>query len=342
MGALRLFLALVVAHDHWRLVMLAPRGLQTDEFYKLNFTGSAAVFFFYVISGFLISFTLHANYTATPAGITAFWRARFARIFSLYWPALAVSVLLFAGPAIGWFDRLVQVILFGMDWRLTFGSYPLAYWQAVPPGIPQAWTLGAELTFYLVAPWLARSRIAIAVALAASLVLRAWLLATMQPPPDVWIYHFAPATFCFFMIGCAAFHLGERVAELRRPWFGLLAVAASLAIMAMGRPTGGIDEGRVWASLAFFAIGLPGFFAATKDWRVSNLLGDLSYPVYIVHYMVLLAFGAAIFGAMPGLASIAPFLAAVVIVAALSHWLVEMPVSRLFSERRRRPAPQAP
>jgi peptidoglycan/LPS O-acetylase OafA/YrhL len=94
MGIVRLFLALIVAADHWRVIQLAPLGIEFEDYYKLGFNAGYAVMFFYVISGFLITFTLTRNYTPDLGGAAAFYRNRFIRIFSLYWPMVLLSFLL--------------------------------------------------------------------------------------------------------------------------------------------------------------------------------------------------------------------------------------------------------
>jgi peptidoglycan/LPS O-acetylase OafA/YrhL len=56
MGLVRLFLALVVAGDHFMIRFAIPQGVSqrgVDQW--VFFNGGLAVFFFYVISGFLIS-----------------------------------------------------------------------------------------------------------------------------------------------------------------------------------------------------------------------------------------------------------------------------------------------
>jgi peptidoglycan/LPS O-acetylase OafA/YrhL len=96
-GAIRLFLALVVAFDHWRDLVITPAGhalsVRQETIVKLGFNAGYAVLFFYVISGFLIAFTLRHNYDAGRAGALPFYRNRFVRIFSLYWPMIAISFL---------------------------------------------------------------------------------------------------------------------------------------------------------------------------------------------------------------------------------------------------------
>lgn len=183
MGVMRLFLALVVAADHWRVIQLAPLGITFEDYYKLGFNAGYAVMFFYVISGFLITFTLIRNYSQDLGGVSAFYRNRFIRIFSLYWPMVLLSFLLIPGVwtefgAALW-DKATGLFLFGIDWRLSFASYPKPYWPAAIGSLHQAWTLGAELTFYLLAPLLLRSWRVAAAVLIASFGLRAMFVLNM-------------------------------------------------------------------------------------------------------------------------------------------------------------------
>src|SRR5258708_17904710 len=53
-----------------------------------------------------------------------------------------------------------------------------------------------------------------------------------------------------------------------------------------------------YAAVVLFALALPGIFEATKNNRVSNWLGDLTYPLYLTHYMTM----SALFGLLGSLA----------------------------------------
>ena len=162
MGLMRLFLALVVAADHWRLLKLSNLSASFEDSYKLGFNSGYAVMFFYAISGFLITYTLSRNYSQDVRGSLKFYKNRFIRIFSLYWPLVLAAFLLVdnswsAFVSRNLADQLTGIFLIGMDWQLSFGSYPTPHFEAAIPGLEQAWTLGAELLFYLAAPLLMRS-----------------------------------------------------------------------------------------------------------------------------------------------------------------------------------------
>ncbi len=58
-----------------------------------------------------------------------------------------------------------------------------------------------------------------------------------------------------------------------------------------------------YAAVVLFALALPGIFEATKNNRVSNWLGDLTYPLYLTHDMTMSAlFGLWGLVGAPGLA----------------------------------------
>ena len=61
--------------------------------------------------------------------------------------------------------------------------------------------------------------------------------------------------------------------------------------MTYGGSYASFDTPRFWVSVLLFSVAVPGLFEATKNVRWMNALGDLSYPVYLVHTMVLILFG---------------------------------------------------
>ena len=354
MGLVRLFLALVVAADHWWVIVLVPMGIAPEDSYKFGFNNGYAVMFFYVISGFLITYTLRRNYRHDLGGMAAFYRNRFIRIFSLYWPLVILTFILIAGTwtrfvqADIW-DQLTGLFLIGMDWRLAFAAYPSLHWEAAIGGLHQAWTLGAELVFYLAAPFLMRSWKIGATLLVLSFGLRAYFVATMGIDlHDVWTYHFAATTFGFFMLGHLACLFARRLAD---PVIAVFLLFASLWVMTFGQYVG-FDAQRFWISVVLFTLSLPGLFEATKNIRWMNLAGDLSYPVYLVHTVTMLLAAPwlrehvlsinAMDPRQAGYVSLACFLVATVVSAVIVHRLLEMPVAwamkRAFESRKMQPA----
>lgn len=338
MGLIRLFLAYVVVCDHWRAIIAPPVDLTPSHLLSLRFNAGYAVMFFYMISGFLITYTLTKNYG--PGDTARFYRNRFIRIFSLYWPVVAIVFILVPGALTaflnaGLVDKATALLLFGQDWRVSFGAEGGAYFGGNITFMNQSWTLGAELTFYLFAPLLLRyPKVAIAL-LCASLALRAaFVFALGDNIHVIWTYTFFPSTACFFLLGYAAALAAERFPAANRPAMGYGALAAIVAIMVF-MPSYGFDTPRFWISVVLFAIGLPGIFAATKDIRLLNMLGDLSYPLYLIHLLVLVmvptwlvSFGNT--GSKLGNILVMEAFAALALIAAVAAHLIEIATSRLM------------
>jgi peptidoglycan/LPS O-acetylase OafA/YrhL len=332
LGAIRLFLALVVATDHLRMTLLQPAGLNDlPQYFELGMNAGLAVMFFYIISGFLISIGLSEKYHPTAAGIIRFYKSRFIRIFSLYWP-----LLLFMFAAFGfwnWFaalstgDKFTNLFIFGMDWRILFADYPDWHWQAAAPFFHQAWTLGAELTFYLLAPFILRSwKLALGV-LVISAATRGYFVATTVFDGR-WTYLFLPSTFLFFLIGHFVQAMSRQWTILKNVRWGALSLGCSLFCLQIGPLVW--DSLQFWSAALFFAAALPGIFEATKTSSFMNALGDLSFPIYLVQIMVVAEFVEyQLMAKLPPSATIiaVAFLASVIVAAALAHWVLEIPAA---------------
>jgi peptidoglycan/LPS O-acetylase OafA/YrhL len=342
MGLIRLFLALVVAGDHWRVIQLPQVSPFMDDRLKFGFNAGYAVMFFYVISGFLITFTLSKNYSRDQVGVRHFYRQRFIRIFSLYWPLVLLSFLLVGGVwqpflAAPFWDQLTSLLLLGMDWNLAFGTYPALNWSAAIASLHQAWTLGAELTFYLAAPFLIRSwKVGLAVLLA-SFGLRTVVLQGVGPGlHDIWAYHFIGTTFGFFLLGQLICLAGQRWLVLANPWLGAGSLICSAIAMTFGGSYVPFDGQRFWLSVLLFTVSLPGLFEASKSIRWMNACGDLSYPIYLIHTLTLMLFGGWLLNALPvstvpeGYQSIGAFLVVTIGSAAVVHRLLERPMAQLM------------
>jgi peptidoglycan/LPS O-acetylase OafA/YrhL len=348
-GAIRLFLALGVVFAHTRQNVLSHVGLTADGGWWLNIVGGRAVIFFYIVSGFLISYALHEKYQPKTAGTLAFFRSRFLRIFPLWWILLIACLLIDKPP---WpqghsLEVLVPAVLFGTDWLVPFWTYPAQYWGVLPYGAAVGWTLGAELTFYLIAPWVLRSpRLALALTLASVMV--RLVVAILVPFDNIglyvtWGYFFFPAMLMFFMLG----HYANMIA--RAFPLGTLISIAALAFSVFFSWLNPVFIGSVWSYLSCicFAASLPRLFAVTKDSRIFNFLGDLTYPLYLTHTLTvatlfwpvesarpigdLLLAGAAYFGspAIGGAFVMVAIFCITLAVAAAAHFAIERPARRL-------------
>ncbi|WP_457435260.1 acyltransferase family protein [Pseudomonas sp. TE3786] len=315
---LRLFLALSVVLHHipqspfrWLHGSVAVIGffmvsgfymtLVINEKYRMaegpwitRFYLSRAFRIFPVYLAMLLAMVLWYFITHTPSVFTANMGRGFWAQLSLVW---------------------MNLFIFGQDWhQLT--AYSLAendvnaytafmaehlgrpYFDNSMMLIGQAWTLAIELLFYLVAPFVVHSRRRIVVLIIASLAVRA----AFRPLADTfnplaWGYYFFPSVLCFFLMGSLAYYLYRQVNQ--RAWaskavlpMNLLLLGGVLYVMAVkGYPiiekATGYDTVALWLRYCVFALCLPFVFLLWKNNRVDRWLGDFSYPVYIVHGLVI-------------------------------------------------------
>ncbi|HEY0283344.1 MAG TPA: acyltransferase [Rhizomicrobium sp.] len=175
-------------------------------------------------------------------------------------------------------------------WEFTFGI--LAHYPGAVRGgsyllNPPAWSIGIELWFYLLVPTLSRAKTPIIILLAAaSLALRLWM--DWKHP---WItYFFFPAALCFFLYGMLAHRfwassLFKSVAIPSRVW----AIAGcGLALLMLREFIPGYRN-HPWMIYTVAVFSLPFVFQAFKNIRWDRWVGNMSYPVYLFHTVIIAA-----------------------------------------------------
>jgi peptidoglycan/LPS O-acetylase OafA/YrhL len=278
--------------------------------------GRLAVQLFYVISGFLISYVLTAT-DHYQGAVGKFYANRFLRLFPIY---LAVAALTLAAHVMsgGAFFRiydalpfsaelflvLSNIFIMGQDWLMFFGIEHSALkftgnfaHSEVPlyEGllVPQAWTLGVEMSFYLVAPFILHSPRRLLALLAASLALRGVLIATGIGLGDPWTYRFFPTELALFLLGSLSHQVllprykawTQRIKRLPEIGTAVLAVYCVLHFSIAMNQT--VRDG---LAVLLFAALLPLAFLFQSRHRLDKAIGELSYPIYICHSLVIMFF----------------------------------------------------
>ena len=363
MGLLRLLLAVIVLFEH-------TGGLGG---YAMT-GGQVAVQCFFIISGFYMGLVLNERYDR-PALNRAFYTNRAIRIFAMYYLFLALHVIVFAlvemqGGAspleiyaddrIGLGERIGLGLL-----NLTAIGQELPLWLRIEDGalvwttqfrgtgtgevinymmIPMAWSLSLELTFYALAPFIARrSAGVIAVLLLLSLAARA-VAAEGGLVTDPWSYRFFPFELALFLAGVLAY---KAWASNRAVWEGngarLLALAVPLAIFSWpwwAGADGAVDaffSGPRLALLALVALTLPAIHEWRRESAADRAIGELSFPVYLGHLLVF-----AMLGVLPVFKVNADWLTlATLLVTCVLAWVVVRFIDVRIEALRRRIAARA-
>ncbi len=277
--------------------------------------GRNAVQLFYMISGFLISYVL-VERKAYPQ-IGRFYLNRYLRLYPIYFAVALLSLLTFEVTQDAEFFNVYRsapfaakillvfsnATLFLQDWvhfsavkneHLVFAtsfwnSDVLLYHGLV---VPQAWTLGLELTFYFIAPFiLPRMRVLLTL-LALSVALRIYLLHIGLAENDPWTYRFFPTELALFLLGALAHQvmLPFYRRTLSAAKLDKVAAVATYSFVFLTLVFSFIRVEDIVKSMVLFVIFfalMPFFFVfqIKNDW--DKRIGDLSYPIYISHLLII-------------------------------------------------------
>ncbi|MDT4740688.1 acyltransferase [Bradyrhizobium sp. WYCCWR 12699] len=296
MGLLRILLALAVIGDHAR-----------PPFDWLHFTaGTIAVEMFFVVSGFYMQMVLSQRYTSA----TAFYVSRAIRIYPTYWIIAGVTyfsfwpingfrhisnlgwqpaTLVFASNLLIFFQD--TLLFLGVDHERLFFTANFQSASNLPSSyliVRPSWTLALELYFYLFAPYLARVRNSFLITLA--LTLTAGRLAAYHAglDHDPWFYRFFPFELPLFLLGMLGYRLFDRNEHLHFLRSKVLALSAIVAMIVLGRYfTLSVPAQYSFIAAATSVLVVPMAFAAFKDVSIDRFVGDLSYPIYLIHFPII-------------------------------------------------------
>ena len=297
--------------------LLAISVVVTHTFGAGMVGGVIAVQLFYLVSGFVISLIISEKRYKT---LKAFYFSRFLRLYPTY---ILVAALTFLGlvaerslggssPFFSLMENLDNPIkmflgfanttMLFQDWVMFLGingsevvfvsafyEESVQLWQGLL--IPQAWTLGVEIAFYLIAPYiLTRRRLLIAIAIA-SLCLRLIFIEHGLGLSDPWTYRFFPLEIGTFALGALAHQfllpLIRRGNKLRvKKTSTLVTFGFALIILTYPLLPGSPVTLRVLITFAC-VIFLPYFHIFQENRKFDRFVGEISYPLYICHVLVL-------------------------------------------------------
>lgn len=162
--------------------------------------------------------------------------------------------------------------------------------------IGQAWSVSIELLFYAFAPFLVTCRRRVLIFFGITLLLR--FLALAQGIPAVpYSIRFFPMVLPLFLLGSLSYflyrhaskhELSRRVGQLI--FFAAITIYAAYAFQFNGQVFfhgGNFDTWSHWILYILVAAGIPFVFIFTKNLSIDNQLGEFSYPIYLVHGLIL-------------------------------------------------------
>lgn len=259
--------------------------------------GRYAVFGFFYLSGFLMTMILQRSYGYGLAGFRRFVVNRFLRIFPAYWTVLLLTLLvLWLVPGSGEFHPTIGWPESWTSWlqNLTIATHAKLGTPIKP--IPQSWALTVELFWYAL------------IGLGASkTVARTWVWVGLSLAYTVtalglglgWdgLYFSPLAASLPFSLGALLYHYQdavrrafERVGSRRSVALLALAATANYLLFRNG-PDFAHKREILFFSNLLLQCGLLSSLASLKLKEgllktADKKLGDLSYPVYLGHYLV--------------------------------------------------------
>jgi peptidoglycan/LPS O-acetylase OafA/YrhL len=278
MGSLRFALAIAVLLSHAGLTI-----------WGLN-PGVISVVVFYIISGYVMA-ALIGRYYSTLSRVHYFYLDRVARIYPQY--------AVYAGGAALWFFSVGQPNYFLshapalVDWLNNLLVVPLNYFMYNGSDrftlVPPAWSLGVELFFYALAPLLWRYWTIALWAAIFSLVVQAlaWhgVLQT-----DWWGYRLLPGVLWIFLLGMAIHRLQNSPSKRLRQLLFMAPLFVAVVWVYLSS-AGKLMQPYHREVLLGIALGVPmiqWLSLAKSPWtRVDQHLGDLSYGIFLNHFLLI-------------------------------------------------------
>lgn len=288
---------------------------------------------------------LNGKYAATPHGNWIFYTNRIVKIFAPYLVILAatVGVCLISKATTGnglllniWFAEadkmtaltlafalLTNIFIVGQEWGFLLiyraGSlfYDLHAFEKSPMEfqftvIGPAWTLSIELLFYLIAPFVLRRHVLMIAALALASHLFRFGAYWLGYYSEATNYRFFPFELSLFLYGALCFRLGKFLPKINAQW---ATVTTLLVLVVVFVP--GILLERQYQLYALVGLLLPALFDFSRRNSWDRSIGDLSYPLYLVHWPIAAFAAATIGGIEPDVVEIVAVYPVAVIVLAV-------------------------
>lgn len=359
MGILRIYLAISVLVAH----------IMHESVFGF-ISGKHAVELFFMVSGFYMALVM-PKYLSLDHGIRTFYVARYLRLFPAYIVTFLVYVVFVRMPPdisadapvaslYVWFVSLTMIGYESLNW-VTFDSVSKALAFAsstrlvagepatldMLPYMRHMWSIGIEISFYLMAPLLLRNRRTTVIFSIAALGLHWWITQNLDGYHPLrnrsvfaYLYLFAlGAMACQFLMP-RLLVLNTLTPKIKTTiTFGLIGgfftlfVYESSILHLLNSPETAKDS-----FLLVCVVLATALFVIMKTSKLDRQIGDLSYAIYIVHWPVVRTL-AAKFSDLPYLVSWQ--IGLTLAIALMINLLIERPVDRYRSALATRDAPAA-
>ena len=286
--ACRAFAALFVVLHHLGGALASPKYFGVAPFGKIFHSGDSGVAFFFVLSGFIISW-VHARDFGHLERLVGYLRKRAVRIYPTYCIVFAIAY----GLALAYPPSRAGSLLDPVTLIKTLALMPQNAAVVGGTGAPVlivAWTLQYEICFYALVGLLILSRM---LGIATVLLLGASLTACHMASCTFPRSFFANNLFVLFGVGVLVASCARSSFRLPRP--RLIATSAAIAFLSyamletiLGHELFAVDRRLIYGGLSSALILALVQAEQSCQLIIRNrwipLLGDSSYALYLIHF----------------------------------------------------------
>ncbi|HWY10164.1 MAG TPA: acyltransferase [Bacteroidia bacterium] len=301
MGILRFLLALSVIASHASGIGIPlPHGKPYPMWATYLIDGRQSVALFFIISGFYMAMVLNTKYQGHTL---RFYGNRFLRLWPTYIIVLILACIFtpvgstiikmttYCGLMVKSYVWLSNIFILGTDsfWLLSLDNCHLHYFPAFLNANSNgasllvnqpAFSISMEMVFYLMAPFILRSLKRVWIYFGIG-VLYYFYFVLSNNLNIIYQYHLFPASFIYFALGALAWHYSKnKNFELTDKKIILLFAGCIVLMFAYTLFS--------MILILCFTLMVPRLFDLTKHSKADRLIGELSYPLYIVHFPVLI------------------------------------------------------
>jgi peptidoglycan/LPS O-acetylase OafA/YrhL len=302
---LRTLLALTILLFHFTPAGLTWAAHPRFTLYPIVNIGYVFVSFFFLISGFILSY----NYAGREVNAADFWMARMSRLYPVYALTMLISVPMLMNewavrPHVDFWEGAIATPL------LVQGFFPhlATFWMTV------TWTLSCEVVLYILFPWLIQLRWPKSAGWLLAMVVGFWAvglvphLIYIATNPDhlvgaadrysdgFWIntLKFTPLPYvCTFLAGLTLGRLHEaaKLSAWARVLVGMCGFAAvwfAAYHLTTQMPYVLVHGGLLTPLFAAIIMGLagPSPLASVFSWKPLVVVGASTYALYLLHFNV--------------------------------------------------------
>src|SRR6202035_3475450 len=254
-----------------------------------------AVFSFYVLSGFLMSLILNQDYGFTADGLDRFAVNRWLRLFPVYYAVIGLTALYIA--FIGPLNQLNQAITLPSTAAAIFANLSIVtltgfdFAPEMQRLSPTTWSLAIEIFCYaLLAVYFAKSRARLLVMLIVGVgVAAVQIFIDFDQPQYGFQNHYSvlqAGLVPFALGGLAYFTRSARVYEFSVAKLLFLSLLFLVNFAVGYRSDFHRYVGGLYLAAVLNALLVPMLFTQTAKHHWQKILGGLSYPIFLCHWLV--------------------------------------------------------